>query len=205
MDNKKFKGVTPVISSILIIGVLAVITGIAYQQGIPMIQKHIDTTSLHKAEKFLRELDNSISDIARTGGTKELIFDLPGEIKIDPEKNTIEFSLKTSGSIYMRGGFICLNRNGNCNLNDGVWGKDSYSIIGAQTDLFDEYAVLTTYKIMYRKLIRGEGYNKKIYQLDIVTSKNVTVVGSKNSKILIEKIGEERGDIIKTIIKLDII
>ncbi len=199
MNSRKFKGVAPIISSILIVGILAVLTFSAYQWGMPMIQKNIDITTLNKAENFLRKLDNSISDITKTGGTDELIFNLPGEINIEPEKNTIEFSLKTSGSIYMQGGSVCFSKN--CNSTEGTWGKDSYSVISAQVDQFDKYAAMTTYKIIYRNLTREEG---RVYLLDIVTPGNATIVGSENSKILIEKIGEERGDVTKTIVKLDI-
>jgi len=198
MKIKKFKGITPLISSILIVGILAVITGIAYEWGMPMIQKNIDITTLNKAENFLRELDKKIDDVAKLGGSEELIFNLPGEITINPENNTIEFFLKTSGSIYMQGGFVCFSRN--CNLTNGIWGKDSYSVIGVQVDQFEEYATITTYKIIYRNLTS----DTKTYILDVVTPQNVTLVGSENSRLLIKKLGEERGKITKTIIWLDI-
>jgi len=197
MKIKKFKGMAPLISSILIVGILAVITLIAYEWGMPMIQKNIDITTLNKAENFLRQLDKKIDDVAKLGGNEELIFNLPGEITINPENNIIEFYLKTSGSIYMQGGFVCFSKN--CNP-EGTWGKDSYSIIGAQVDQFDEYATITTYKIIYRNLTS----DTKTYILDIVTPRNATLVGSENSRLLIKKIGEERGTITKTIIWLDI-
>ncbi|RLJ02614.1 MAG: hypothetical protein DRP10_00575 [Candidatus Aenigmatarchaeota archaeon] len=198
MKIKKFKGITPLISSILIVGILAIITGLAYEWGMPMIQKNIDITTLNKAENFLRELDKKIDDVAKLGGSEELIFNLPGEITINPENNTIEFFLKTSGSIYMQGGFVCFSRN--CNLTNGIWGKDSYSVIGVQVDQFEEYATITTYKIIYRNLTS----DTKTYILDVVTPQNVTLVGSENSRLLIKKLGEERGKITKTIIWLDI-
>jgi len=198
MKIKKFKGMSPLISSILIVGILAVITLIAYEWGMPMIQKNIDITTLNKAENFLRQLDKKIDDVAKLGGNEELIFNLPGEITINPENNIIEFYLKTSGSIYMQGGFVCFSRN--CNLTNGIWGKDSYSVIGVQVDQFEEYATITTYKIIYRNLTS----DTKTYILDIVTPRNATLVGSENSRLLIKKIGEERGTITKTIIWLDI-
>ena len=198
MRTKIFKGLAPIISSIIIIGILAVITGIAYEWGMPMIQKNIDAITLNKAEDFLRQLDKKIDDVAKLGGTEELIFNLPGEISINPENNTIEFYLRTSGSIYTEGRFVCFSRN--CNLTNGTWGKDSYSVIGAQVDQFEEYATRTTYKIIYRNLTS----DTKTYILDIVTSGNATLVGSENSRLLIKKIGEERGKITKTIIWLDI-
>ena len=198
MKIKKFKGMSPLISSILIVGILAVITLIAYEWGMPMIQKNIDITTLNKAENFLRQLDKKIDDVAKLGGNEELIFNLPGEITINPENNIIEFYLKTSGSIYMQGGFVCFSRN--CNLTNGIWGKDSYSVIGVQVDQFGEYATITTYKIIYRNLTS----DTKTYILDVVTPQNVTLVGSENSRLLIKKIGEERGKITKTIIWLDI-
>ena len=201
MNNRKFKGMAPLISSILLIGILAILVSIAYQWGTPMIQKNIDTTTLYKAEDFLRKLDKKIDDVARLGGTEELIFNMPGEININPENNIIKFSLKTGGSIYRQGGFVCFNRN--CNPT-GTWGEDSYSIIGAQVDTFEKYATITTYKIIYRNLTREEGFNKKTYFLDITTPGNTTLIGSKNSRLLIEKIGEKRGAVTKTIIKLDI-
>ena len=198
MRTKRFKGLAPIISSIIIIGILAVLTGIAYEWGMPMIQKNIDAITLNKAEDFLRQLDKKIDDVAKLGGTEELIFNLPGEISINPENNTIEFSLKTRGSIYTEEGFVCFSRN--CNLTNGIWGKDSYSVIGVQVDQFEEYATITTYKIIYRNLTS----DTKTYILDIVTPGNATMVGSENSRLLIKKLGEERGKITKTIIWLDI-
>ena len=197
--RNNFKGVAPLVTSILIVGVLAAVTLIAYQWGMPLIKKNIDMSTLNRAENFLRQLDNEIYEVVKTGGTKELTFNIPGDIRINPENNTIEFSLKTSGSIYSSGKFVCLSRD--CNLTEGNWENSTYSVIGVQADQFEEYAAITTYKIIYRNLTREDG---RVYTLDIVTPGNITIVGSEDCIILITRLGEETGAITKTLVELDI-
>jgi hypothetical protein len=193
------KGVAPLVSSILIIGVLAGITGIAYQWGMPMMQKNVGKTELYSAETLLKNLDKKIDDVARNGGREEVLFNLPGEIKVYDADNRIEFILETSGSIYAPGGFICFSRN--CDLDEGIWGEDSYTVLGAQVLQSDRKYAQTKYILLFRELISDSA----TYTRDIVTTEGGTLTGSKGNKIVISKIGEERGDTIKTIIKIDLI
>ncbi|MBN2095258.1 MAG: hypothetical protein JW727_04370 [Candidatus Aenigmarchaeota archaeon] len=199
--NSKRKGIAPVISTIMIIGVLAGITGLAYQWGMPMMQKNVGTTELYSAENFLKNLDKKIDDIAKNGGSEEVVFSVPGELHIDPIEDRIDFSVETSGSIYAPGGFICFTRN--CDLDEGVWGEDTYSVIGAQVSQGDDRYAMTTYSVILRNLSAGSG--TYIYSRDIVTPFNVTLVGSEGARMLITKLGEERGNVTRTIIKIDLI
>ena len=200
MRNKKLRGVTPIISSILLVGVLAAVTGVAYQWGLPMIQKNMDVSSLTKAENFLMQLDNKIDIVAVSGSTEEILFDLPGTIRINPENDLIEISLETTGSIYASGGFVCFSRN--CNLESGVFGDDSYSVIGVQTEQTDEDYSLTTFSITQRNLTSSG----KTYWRDIITPDGGVTVGGGNSRFIISKEKEERvGSTMITVIKIDIL
>jgi hypothetical protein len=195
----KLKGIEPIISSILIIGVLAAVTGIAYQWGMPMMQKNVGKTELFSAENFLKTLDKKIDDIAKTGGSEEVVFNVPGHITIDPENDRIDFTMDTGGSIYAPGGFICFSRN--CDLDTGIWGVDGYSVTGAQVlQSTDSYAQ-TRYSIIFRNLTADQ----YTYIRDIVTPFNATLSGSENARLLITKIGEQRGNVTKTIIKIDLL
>ena len=195
----KLKGIEPVISGILIVGVLAVVTGIAYQWGMPLMQKNVGTTELHSAEDFERTLDKKIDDVAKNGGSDEITFNSQGQILVNPTDDRIDFTIETSGSIYSPGGFVCFSRN--CYLQTGVWGEDGYSVIGAQVSASDQNYALTKYSIIFRNLTAGN----LIYSRDLVTPRNATLTGSKNAKLIITKIGEERGNTTKTIIKIDLL
>lgn len=200
MHDKKLKGVTPIISSILLVGVLAAVTGVAYQWGLPMIQKNLEVSTLTNAENFIVNLDDKINKVAVSGSTEEIIFDLPGEVRIDPGDDRIEISLVTSGSIYASGGFVCFSRN--CNLNSGTFGDDSYSVVGVQTRQSDESYALTTFSIIQRNLTSPD----KIYRRDIRTPDDGPVVGGINSRFIISKGGEERvNSVITTVINIDVI
>jgi hypothetical protein len=199
IKSLKLKGIEPVISGILIIGVLAVISGVAYQWGMPIMQKNVGTTQLHSSEDFARMLDKKIDDVAKSGGSDELTFSIPGQITIKPLEDRIDFTVETSGSIYSSGGFVCFSRN--CDLNSGIWGVDGYSVIGAQVSTSDQNYALTKYSIIFRNLTA----DKLTYSRDLVTPRNATLTGSENSKLTITKIGEVRGNTTTTIIKIDLL
>lgn len=196
--TKSLKGVAPLVSTIMIVGVIAAITGVAYQWGMPMMQKNVGKTELYASETLLRTLDNQIDNVAKNGGSEEILFNLPGELQVNAEEDMIVFSIETSGSVYAAGGFICFSRN--CDLNEGVWGEDPYSVIGARVSQSDENYAQTNYILQFRNLTDGD----MTYHRDIVTPDNVTLVGSEGSRLLVTKIGESRGDdTVETIIKID--
>jgi len=199
INSGKLKGIEPVISTILIIGILAAAAGAAYQWGMPIMQKNVDKTSLYSSENFINELDKKIDGVAKNGGSDELVFSAPGMIKVMPQEDRIEFTLETEGSIYAPGGFVCLSRD--CDLNAGIWGEDEYSARGvevAQTN--DRYAV-TKYSLIMRNLTK----DGNIYMRDIITLANATITSGQGSRIIITKAGETRGDIKRTLIKIDLV
>jgi len=199
MNFKKFKGASVIISSIMLIGVLLIVTSTVYTWGMPIIQRNMDKPTLYKAEKFLTKLDKKIDEVVKLGSIEEITFNIPGKIRIDAKNNTIEFSVQTKTAIYGRGQFTCFSKS--CNTTGGEFGKDSYSVTGAYVHMLDDYASLTTYKIIYRNLTKSDG---SVYLLDIVTPYNATIIGSENSKIIISKIGEKRGPLTKTLVLIDI-
>lgn len=202
--SRKLKGLEPVISTLLIIGVLAAASFTAYEWGMPIMQKNVDKTQLYSAETFTSMLDKKIDDVARNGGSDEVIFNIPGQLVINPTEDKIEFTVESSGSLYSPGGFVCFSEN--CDLKKGVWGTDSYSVIGSEVALADQGYSFTRYSIIFRNLTSGSAtIGNQIYVRDIVTPSNTILTGSEGAKILITKVGEERGNPIKTIIKIDLL
>jgi len=197
--SRKLKGLEPIISTILIIGVLSFASLMAYQWGMPMMEKNVDKTKLYNAETFLRTLDQKIDDVSKNGGSDQIVFDVPGEISVDPANEKIEFTLETTGSIYAPGGFACFSRN--CDLAGGIWGQDTYSVLGAEVIQTNDRYAITKYELIFRNLSVGN----YTYLRDIVTVSNTTIPGSKGTRILVTKVGEERGNPVKTIIKIDLL
>jgi hypothetical protein len=118
---------------------------------------------------------------------------------IDPTNDRIDCTIDTGGSIYAPGGFICFSRN--CDLDEGIWGVDGYSVIGAQVVQSSDSYAQTKYSIIFRNLTADQ----YTYVRDIVTPFNATLNGGENARLLITKIGEQRGNVTKTIIKIDLL
>ena len=72
---------------IFIIGILLFASATVWSRGI--FQENADFTMLESAEKFMKDLDNRISDVIKFGGMQELDYGIGGIIEIyDPQ--TIE-------------------------------------------------------------------------------------------------------------------
>lgn len=198
MREKNLKGITPVISTIMLIGILSVITFSAYQWGLPLIDKSMSNSILLNAESFLGIVDQEIYQIAKSGGSKEILFDLPGDIRVYPNENKIEFSLATEGSIYMQGGAICLSLS--CDKTPGIFGEDSYSVLEVESQQLGDQNTVTAYTLTYRNLTSSS----RTYELDIVTPGNAILTGSKNSRLIITKSGEIKSGVVRTIIEIGI-
>ncbi|OYT43644.1 MAG: hypothetical protein B6U88_00415 [Candidatus Aenigmarchaeota archaeon ex4484_56] len=194
------KGISDIISTILIVNVLIVITTLVYFWGMPIIEKNIDLSTLTKGEDFLKLLDSELVDIARKGGSTRITFPFSGIIKINSTGNYIEYTIESTGVLYNPGSYVCFNKN--CDIEVGEWGNDTYSVRRVVTKDMDNKHFETIYSVYFRNLT----YEDKIYRINLKTQNNITLTGSKGSQILISKNGERiEGNSIIIDIYLDIL
>ena len=179
------KGISPLISSILIIGIYLSLIFLAYTWGVPIAEKNADIPTLNKAEYFLSTLSKEIDDVIRFKNKEKIVFDLPGQIYIDPKKDQIYFSLLTRDTIYSSDSFICFSKN--CNLTQATIGQDSFYILGVNVTR-TQYEAINDYYLIFRYLTSGD----YIYRIDLISLGNSTIVGGKGSKLLIENCGTKK-------------
>ncbi len=105
----KFKGVSPIVSFVII--VLIVITGttLVWIYGLPVIKNYQDTTIISSAVNNLKEIDKAIKELSYQGpgSTRKLTLSIPGgKYIVDPDTNSIIFEYDTSAPIVQPGSYI---------------------------------------------------------------------------------------------------
>ena len=170
------KGISPIVSTVLMLGIYASLIFIAYNFGNQIIEKNADTVLLEKAEDFLSELKEKINEARATGCEREIKFDIPGEIVIDAKKDRITYSVKAAVSLYENNS--CLSWN--CN-SSGVLGKDNFLFLRANSYKFENWFI-DYYFLETRNLT----HEKNIYRIDFITPGNVSLKVKRGSKLIIK-------------------
>jgi hypothetical protein len=107
------KGQSEIIVFVLLflIGVILFVSAVAWSSGI--FEKNADMLRVTASEKLIQDLDNSIKDVIKFGGSKIIDYTIDGTIELVDEK-TIEMKVPasielpdywiniTSGSSYIR-------------------------------------------------------------------------------------------------------
>lgn len=195
------KGQQPVLSAILLTGIMIAVIGSVYFWGLPLIQKNRGAAMLENAESFMRSLNSKIKFIANNGGRDEIIITLPGLVyfyngteTLPPE---IDLALRTEGTIYDVGGQIALIGN-DCSISSGTWGVDKPEILCVESKEVGEGKFTSVYFIRYRNLTSAE----KTYHIKLTGPRSS---GGADHIITIENKGTRTYDnVVETIIEIGI-
>ncbi len=177
------KGVSIVISAILIIGLYATITIVTLQWGMPMVAKNQDISTIDKAESFLYQLDKKIGRVAKLEGNEEIEFNLPGKIYVEPNNNRIRFYLNTKGYKNYPKNYTCISDNCDTSINSSE--ADSLFVLKARLRKHRN-AAITEYLLKPITIKRGDD----LYTLNISHSGKGVLIGGKGSNILIRTSGK---------------
>jgi hypothetical protein len=178
------KGAFTLISAILIAAIYIFLAFLALKWAIPIFQKNLEILNLNRAEELAYLLGDKIDRTIKLGSIEEFIFDLPGEIKINAEKDEITFTLKSASYRYSSSNFTCLIEN--CS-SQGSIGEEDFFILEARTYKFEDRSIII-YLLKFRNLTD----TSQFYKIDLVTPKNITLNGKERSKFIIENLGEKR-------------
>ena len=148
-----------------------------------MYQRNLDVLNLDKAEDSIHLLKDKIDRTLKLNSVEQYIFDIPGKIEVDPNKDQIIFTLKSAASRYDFRNYTCLVEN--CS-EYGKIGED-FIILKAKAYRF-ENRLIVTYTLKFRNLIK----DNETYKIDLITSENKTLNGRENSKFIIKNLGEEK-------------
>lgn len=122
-EIKKFlksrKGISPLISYVLIVLITFTVIGIVLLVGVPAIDRAREAASLNEAMQNMRLLDNAVREVASEGlgALRSMIFRISaGDLKVNSKSNSIDFTLNTKTGIISPGTII---EDGNLVLSSG--------------------------------------------------------------------------------------
>lgn len=186
-------GQSQIVGVVLLTLVMIVMIGITYMWGMPLVEKQKDTVKVSNMEKFIKELDDKIKDVAKNGGTQKIeISSIPGEMKMMDQgiSDRIELVTTTTGTdiavgteIYIRGdnrGEVPIgNDPGVIKILLSDLGSDSY-----KTEMTLYYRNLTGSSSVYIMDIRGMGK-------DTISGEGHSIIISEGDKTSVEYEGDK--------------
>jgi len=164
------KGVSPILSAIIIITISLTLFAVGYNWLKPILEKRQDMIKVERVKDVFDPLNPSslpakIEYLAKFGGEDQLTLNVDGLWILNENLNFIEFVFYSKvSSVAANGEWISLT-GGNCeNPEEGIVGVDAASVVCARADKFaGGYNI--TYKVQFRKL-RDE-ITGTIYQIDL--------------------------------------
>ena len=190
------KGVSPVLSSIMIVAILAIVIGYALKWGMPIMQKNIALSKLKEGELIFTKSHEKIEGVVKVGGSEEIVLQVDGRMIVDPKNDSITLRLVSEGTIYGTG-FTCFTEN--CE-EEGTLGEDDFAIYGVETHAFGN-RFLHIYILKMRNLTSKEGKKYRVDLLSVIgneISDERKLYGNKGDKIVIMNLGvEESGNVTK--------
>ena len=185
------RGQSQIIGVVLLTLIMIVMIGVTYMWGMPLVEKQKDTVRTSNAEKFVRELDDRIKDVAKNGGTQRIeIPSIPGELrmvdqgvndKIELETPTTGTDIATGIDIYLRGDerdeVSIGNEPGVIKILSTDLGGNSYRF-----DMTLYYRNLTGSESVYMIDLRGLGR-------DMVSGEGHSVIVSEGGEMPVERDG----------------
>lgn len=157
------KGVSEIISAVLVVLISIALFSAAYTWGLPLIEKTQAQSILNRVRDGFDpdksgSLQNVIYSINSNGGEQTFTaptdglwqlfpYDYPG-----PENNSIQFSFFSKATDVAAGvGWVPLKPKGSCVPTSGIVGEDISSIVCERADrVGDGFNI--TYRIWYRRL-----------------------------------------------------
>lgn len=167
------KGVSEVLSVVLVLLMGIALAGTAYMWGMPAITKQQDTSSAERVISYFDEdnsnsLVNIIEFVAKNGGEETFITDVSGGWVLreydaaGPYNNSIEFTFNSDVSnIAIEDpsigiDWIALTPGATCPPESGLVGFDSTGVVCAKAETFtDSYNIY--YRIVFRELYESTG------------------------------------------------
>jgi len=180
------KGQSQVIVGVLLVLIMIILVGVTYFWGIPLIQKQKDVVTVSNTERFLKDLNEKIQDVAKNGGTRKITVDIPGELTLDDKKDTFILVFKTTGDIVATNTDIYLIGD---ERKEVPIGDEPGVILVRSRDMGKKYNI--TESLYYRNLTGGtSGGKQNKYKIDLIGLGKSTI-GGNNHEITIREFKSE--------------
>jgi len=176
------KGVSTVISAVLIVGIALGLTSTAYIWGSPLIQKRQEASITEKAlTQFSQTNQNSlpkmVESVANDRGVRAFTAGADGGWILNEGEDSIEFTFTSKTANIATGiGFISLTPGAQCtgasppnspSPSIGTLGQDSSSVVCVKSQTQADYFVIT-YKIWFRELNDNPFSPTQGYRIDLI-------------------------------------
>ncbi|MCK4634561.1 MAG: hypothetical protein KAT37_01685 [Candidatus Aenigmarchaeota archaeon] len=178
---KRFKGQSQIIGVVLLTLVMITMIGITYMWGMPLIEKQKDVVRVSNVERFMKELDNKIQNVAKNGGTQRIDNpNIPGELKIIDygTNDRIELIVQTTGTdmatemdIYLKG-----------DDNDEVSIGNEPSVLKVISNELGDNAYSVNMTLYYRNLTGS----KNVYIIDLLSLGRDVISGDGHRIVISE-------------------
>lgn len=192
------KGVSEIISAVLVVLIAIALISVAYTWGLPLIQKTRGEAISERVHTYFNpdnaaSLQRKMIGAISLGGESVFNLDVDGIWVIvpydahNPENNSIQFTFFSKVTKVMYGAGWVPVFGGGCDANAGYLGVDNPYITCARADpIADGYNI--TYKIQFRELIDRRDPTERTRQLIRVVPVGPTASTGKYVRI-------SRGDV----------
>ncbi len=194
---KKKKGQTPVISYLLVLGVLLSTVSVAYLWGVPLLKKGSVNSKISDAEQTMLQINNVLENVISNGGEGSITFVSYGRVKISGKDNSVYYILRSEKTPYATNVWIPLTTDNTFGVNGteeanskAILGINTPSLVMVRTEPIGNGEYLIIFRLALRNLIDQQG---NIYKYELIPQ-GTTSVETGQHKIIFRK-----GDVKKSI------
>jgi len=189
------KGVSEIISAVLVVLIAIALVAMAYTWGLPLIQKMQSRSVTERVAGYFdpnnpNSLQRKITTVANKGGYDTFKLDVDGIWIIETASNSIQFTFFSKATnLAATGDWVALLAGDNCvSPSDSAYlGSNSFVTCGRADPFGDGYNI--TYKIWFRELVDPSNPNVR-QKIELEVTGPTTSTG--------KTIGISRGEITTT-------
>jgi len=149
------KGVSEIVSAVLVVLIAIALVAIAYTWGLPLIQKMQSRSATERVAGYFdpnnaNSLQRKITNVASRGGEDVFSIDVDGIWMMST--NSIQFTFFSKATNIGTGGWVPISAD-NCSspLNPAYLGSNSFVTCARADPIADGYNI--TYQVWFRELI----------------------------------------------------
>jgi len=193
----RLKGQTPVLSYLLVLGVLMSSVSVAYLWGVPLLKKGSVNSKISDAQQTMLQMNNALENVISNGGESSTTFVSYGRVKITSEDNSVYYVLRTEKTPYATNVWIPLTTDNTFSVpgteeanSKAILGINTPSLVLVRAEPIGNGEFFIIFRLALRNLIDQQG---NIYKYELIPQ-GTTSVENGQHKIIFRK-----GSVKKTI------
>jgi|GEM_PF-778457 len=206
------------ISIVIMAGIVVALVGVSYFWGVPLIQKRSSMSEFSNMERFIADLESSITDLARTGAGQASLEINDANIRLMPYdsgngQNSLLIGFVLDQPLLFPNTTLYLGATSFEDINGtGVYGVSSPSIVTLkESGLGNQYEIDT--EVIYRELIRYDT-PKRGYIIALCPARDAdcdsTITGNQRITLTFDRVvnnpgaASNGGDLVVTYINIEL-